>query len=335
MGSGNIAILGGGVAGMSAAIRLAEETAGEIDLYSNDLGGEYLSGGLKYLHATSHMMNFVMKTMKMAAHIEKVIGAVEVADRIHPHPESFWREPQWGDLVQRDYFTKTRGTKVTFNDTCMNNPFRANSLELKLVPTEGIQTLVVNMQNHIARHSRIKFHKMDINELSLASIINDYKYVIYTLPIQLLGNQIGYNFDFEFRPLNILRYEAFAGVWPLWMDYIYIPSPEYKFHRISLFQLNKSFTIDVEYNGGVDETVSDDVSKFMMQYFPTVGYEEISKYQMKVKGHLVTQKRETPPSIPANVFLLGRFAQWNSRVTFDNVLESVESIIEAIHKKGE
>ena len=49
---------------------------------------------------------------------------------------------------------------------------------------------------------------------------------------------------------------------------------------------------------------------------------------MAVKGHI--KNKDVNFNIPDNVFLLGRFAQWDSRVTFDKVLETAAGIVEDI-----
>lgn len=359
-----IAILGGGVAGMSAAIILAKQ-GHKVKIFSKDLGGEYLSGGLKYLHATPLMIDFVFDVMGLPIHIEKVNGAILWQYKIYQHPEWLWWLSGGGglqprpDVVQQQYWLKTRGDNLSkFESTCMNEPWVYRN-ELKLIPEGGISGLVEKMMYLVRNNNILDLDKKsslekwafdkrtdgsisiqigEISEALLEKIIGDYEHIIYTIPISLLGDLYKFKVKFNFRSLNIIRYCVESGAWPLWMDYIYIPEKIYRFHRVSFFKLNsQGLVMDLEVNGTLDESVlgdicDDDVPAFMDFNFPRTKIIHSQNYQMVVKGHI--ENSESNFEIPDNVFLLGRYAQWNSRITFDKVLDTLAQISKEIQEIG-
>lgn len=332
---------------MSAAIRLAEDDSDRnITIYSKDLGGEYLSGGLKFLHATPVMREFVMEIMNMPAHVEKVNGAIAWERELHQHPEFFWNVPDLGRSIQRHYWKKTRGlmprqpwilSKSTFENVCMNDPWRYRN-EVKLVPQGGIGSLIRNMESRILQN-RIHFEYQDIDSLFVQDVTRDSDFVVFTIPLKILGEAYGFKPKFEYKPLNITRFYITGGDWPLWMDYIYVPSDKYVFHRISFFRDDSHrLAMDVEVNGDTKdsfepfdhEVLCQDVAKFINQFFPFMEYVFSEDHLIPVKGHL--QNDPAKFEIPKNVFLLGRYAQWDSRVTFDKVLEGATKISEQINE---
>lgn len=336
----DIAILGGGIAGMSAAILLVDKVEGcDITIYSKDLGGEYLSGGLKYLHATPAMLDFVMNRMRMGVHLEKVNGAVYWDGEIWQHPEWFWylaseaATEHHADEIQRQYALKTRGADAIFKHTCMNDPWTYRN-EVKLVPNGGgIPSLIKNMEAHIRHHDRIRTKIVDVDEELLERLISEYNYVIYTIPIQFLGKLLCFQAEFEYRPLNIIRYFVIDGDWPIWMDYIYVPSDEFRFHRMSFFKIGLQKVIDVETNGQfegdeLDEIIDCDIPSFIRRAFPSLNFAHQHNHRLSVKGQLKSDSKTF--QIPEHIFLLGRYAQWDSRVTFDKVLGRAAKISERI-----
>ena len=120
-----VAVIGGGISGLVAVYYVIKILNEKVDIYTSDLGGEYLKGGLKYIHHTSYTQ-MLMHDLGIKYRIKKVNGAVCYKDEIYLHPEVFWHGKDIGKEMQMLHWKKTRGYSG-IDDSCMNDPWKYNS----------------------------------------------------------------------------------------------------------------------------------------------------------------------------------------------------------------
>src|SRR5262245_12450778 len=137
----NIAILGGGISGVSTAIILANKGL-SVDLYSDNLGGEYLSGGLKYIHDTTYTRLFIESIIGQDYSIRPVNGAIHRENSIFQYPYFFWFVGRLNaEPIQKRYWIKTRGESELFDPKCMNDPWKYREQQC-VVPNCGVRDLM-------------------------------------------------------------------------------------------------------------------------------------------------------------------------------------------------
>ncbi len=354
-----VAIIGGGISGMSAALFIKDfaenfsiKNDNDISLYADKLGGEFSSGGLKYIHNTDDTRYFIGNVLELDYEIKKVNGAVYYKGKLKSFPEYLYYNSlkngnTFGDSdIQNKYWNKTRGTESDFDDRCMNEPWRFRN-ELMLNPSKDI---IDAMKSNI-KESDIKIFYINVNKDLLRDIIKENDLVIYTIPFHLLANAYGIELDAadaNTKPtqLHIERFKVVSDENNIWCDYIYVTDAEYKFHRISKhIGIMGGVYIDVEYND-VNFNIYDQIKNyerlkhFMYQNFGSI-IEEYSKWinnrsvqTFQIKGQIKNDlSQKALNKIPKNVMLLGRFAEMNKKVTFDKVLEKLYLYAKNIHNK--
>ncbi len=324
-----IAVIGFGVTGISAVKYLLSLgiKINQIDVFSKDVGGEYNKGGLKYILHTFNTEKFFDDVIKMDYVIERVNGAVFVGGFVHPFPEFFWYEREIGDEIQKRYWLKTRKSLDGFDTGCMNEPWNYKN-QLKIVPDgDFIQSMV----NDIWNANQYIVKKQPIDSEVLAEMINKYDLIIYTIPIHplfnLLGIDSGKQEHYESAKLTIQRFQINKHK-PFWFEYLYVPSFDYSFHRMDF----KPSFIDVEINDS-----SDDYSQLHQQVSKIVNTLSHGKVNVlhntnpsmtiNIKGQIKYDLTDYQilEKIPNNVVLLGRYAEWNKRVTWDKVVSRLFS----------
>ena len=108
-----VLILGGGITGMAAAyLHWYYNNNTKVTIVTNELGGEYFSGGLKYIHDTPATRKFITD-LGFQPKVRKVNGAMLQQFGILPYPECFLREPERSrDFIQKSYWQKTRPESI-------------------------------------------------------------------------------------------------------------------------------------------------------------------------------------------------------------------------------
>lgn len=349
-----IAIIGGGISGMSAALFIQDfaanfliKSADDISLYADKLGGEFSSGGLKYIHNTDDTRYFIGSVLELDYQIKKVNGALWHKGKLRSFPEYLYFDSLNKDSdIQNKYWNKTRGTETDFDDRCMNEPWRFRN-ELMLYPSNDI---VDTMKNFIEGSDIKKFY-LTVDKKLLVDIIKENDLVIYTIPFHMLAEAYGIELDepdAKTKPtqLHIERFRVVSNEQNIWCDYIYVTDAEYKFHRISKhIGIMGGVYIDVEYNDhnfNIYDQIKnyEKLKQFLFNNFGSV-IEDYSKWIMnrsvqtfQIKGQIKNDLSQKALSkIPKNVMLLGRFAEMNKKVTFDKVLEKLYLYVKNIHSK--
>lgn len=314
-------IIGGGIAGITAFTmlnRVAGVPTENIEIYTDRLGGEYLSGGLKYLKMTSKSKKFVEMIYGTDYMIKKVVGAVLVDRRVFEYPSSLYFDDDLGN-IQKKYWDKTRGKDSEFDERCMNNPWSKNSVtELKIIPNDpkGLEDLIGNLIRMIPESS-IKYTTVD--EHLLRELAGAGNKIIYTIPIFLLSKYL--NTTLTVKNTNKELYlERFridnSHADKIWWDYLYVPDKKYPFHRVSL----TNTIMDFEMNNA-DYSIRE-IERFMIDYVGDF-FHKLNSSSFKIKGQIVQDVNmdNFANLLPKNILLLGRFAQFDKRVTWDKVIE--------------
>jgi hypothetical protein len=324
-----IAIIGGGISAMSAYIILKKNFSGDdIKIYSDNLGGDFSKGGLKFINCTEYTVRF-FDQLNIEYETVKVNGAIFVNGKVESYPEYMYRNIQDGIYQQILYWDTTRGNVSKNVDIkCMNDPWN-NRVEIKLEPIVGIDLMMNSIKGLVINGmvSKNDFIKCTVNTDMLLKLSNEYDLIIYTIPINILldAYKVKYEYDkIKQQSLNIIRVKANTN--KIWWDYLYVPN-QYPFHRIS--KNSSNMTLDIESNlysnifNGISVNKKEDfiienlygLSKRLGFNF---NYECTNK--INIKGQITIDKDFQDFN---NIFLLGRFAQWNKRITFDIVLKRI------------
>lgn len=346
-----IVILGGGIVGMAAALIAANKYPNaKISIIANEFKGNFSKGGLKYLHATPGMWRFMddLSVSKIIGE-RKINGACLIESgggyKVVSYPDYFWfnkgtkYESQIWD-IQQEFWAKTRGNDK-FSSTCMNNPHvYKNNTFIELNPVH----LLNIMLDYIERNENIMLYKQQITLSSLrelfADVLKDEIDVIYTIPVSLLY-QLVMNRPFSSKAamLKIFKMEISGVGRHGWWDYLYVPQTEFLFHRISVTGRNlygdgdvKDLYLDIETNSDVADgyVIKKQFDELNQELF---GFREPTycmNYLIEIPGHLITSKADDfelfKQYLPENLFLVGRYAMWDSRMTFDRAVNALYSI---------
>lgn len=323
-----IAVIGGGVSGMVITVCLKNmlEDSVDIDLVSNDIGGEYANGGLKYIHFTGYVKSFFVHDLDITEYkTSKIIGAINIDKSIYCYPDYLWKLNylgQYSDAVgiQKQYWDKTRQVKHShydslFDKKCMNDPWNFNS-DLKIEPVIGGLDAFIDILKQKTLIS-CNWIQSNVDHLVMDHIINTYDLIFYTIPINILLTYMQTNISVIYDSLSIYRFNTdhhYAGN-KVWWDYLYLPDDEMKFHRVSKSQ--NSF--DVETTHQENDIVVSQFTDFMKKYYDITNLELEFASNIKIKGHLNNALK--PFNIPDKIITVGRYAEWNKRITLDKVIK--------------
>lgn len=322
-----IAVVGFGITGISAVNYLLSLgiKPNEIDVFSKDIGGDYNKGGLKYILHTSDTERFFDEIIKMEYSINRINGAVYIDGQVHPFPEYFWYERELGDVIQKQYWIKTRKTIDGFDTSCMNEPWNYKN-QLKIVPSGDFMRVMVDKVLTANQHM---IKRQDIDAEMLAEMINNYDLIIYTIPVYPLFSMLGIDSikmnQYESAKLTIQRFQMNKHN-PFWWEYLYVPLFHYQFHRLDI----KPPFIDVEINNSNCDY--SEIHQQLSMLLRTLYFEKVSilhntnpSLTINIKGQIKYDLTDYQilEKIPKNVLLLGRYAEWNKRVTWDKVLNKL------------
>jgi hypothetical protein len=316
-----ITIFGGGINGLTATLVVNSiKKDSEIRILTKDLGGNFSSGGLKYLKFTEHTEKFMDECFsEMEYSVKNPIGAVYNEGEIYNFPLYLYTIFN-GAGIQEKYWIKTGRDKRKFDNRCMNDALNFRT-ELSIDLKDKFDSLTDVMSNKVRGIVDIEFIDFNLDIFNKAVIESDI--VIYTLPLSFLSKVIGKELKSNFvaSDLNIHKYKISEMLLnKIWFNYIYIPGDEYKFHRLTV-DANESM-IHCEINS--EENIDEDVDNFIIENFGKPYYTQ-KVGQVNIKGQITTDVdiELVQSKLPENVVLLGRFAEWNKRITWDDVVEKL------------
>jgi hypothetical protein len=329
-----IAIIGGGISALTAAYLIKKKFINKvaIDIISNDdLGGEFLKGGFKYMYYTKDIAD-IFDQLNIPYELKVINGALYYQDKIYQYPFCLFSN-QVNNKVQNEYWMKTRDDAETFDDRCMNNPWSLRT-EIKIEPLtkNKYADYLLSIIEFIKRDDGIRSIVATVDSKNIQHMYSEYDLIIYTIPITILleSMNIKYNIeDFINQSLCIIRAEA--DTYKIWWDYLYVPESGFPFHRIS--KIGKNNYLDFEVNNNNYKYIYECIKRFGKK----IDIDKISitnDYAIKLKGQISIDAKISHYNIFDNIILLGRFAEWNKKITYDLVVHKIlNEIIPNITKK--
>lgn len=313
--SERVVIVGGGMSGLVASWAFQEHGQDPVILEPQPvLGGDFLAGGLKYIHKTASMM--AMLDFHDVPYADYTInGAIYLKGKVEPYPAHIdTLDPEQSATIQADHYRKTRRMEIgSFGAKSMNDPGSGKSdrRALRCDPKELIDALaaVARVQKAGVRAIESKTSRIQLGDGTWM----EYDKLVLTIPLWVIARMCDW-----FVPegmalaLNIIRVQPKRDPFAKW-DYVYTPyTPGDAIHRISAAE------------GGWDCEVNGDWSKIeakamddLAALFPA-GF-TIANIKTGLKGHLI--ELPEPVRWPENVAPLGRFAKWDPRATTDVTLD--------------
>lgn len=342
-----VAIIGAGASGLAAMNILAARCI-NVDVYSNNVGGDYLSGGLKYIHYNPYVEKFLGEEMGSGFYWSKINGALVGESGLCFYPEILWRASAVEvDKFRREYATKT-GRAIQTDEINYNFLFNPNHVydkeSLKIIPKLGLAWFMDLMKFRLSTgivngKKCVRHFKFDVDSKKLKEIIQDYDYVVYTAPINFLLKTLEIPFHFNYSQLHISRYRVTNHISKIWWDYAYVPLLKYFDQEIPFYRLSQAKLSDTEVYLDVELPISFEnnlknskwvntlLGFFARRYLlmPEARFEPLGLYPISIKGNFNYKESISHllSEIPENIFLLGRFAQWDRRVVLASVIQRI------------
>lgn len=315
-------ILGGGIAGMLAAYALRWQRDVVLLEAAPKLGGNYLAGGLKYLHGSPEMAE-LLDELNIVYTKREPIGAVRLIDGIHPHPE--WIRTMAhldADFIQMKHWIKTRGTDAGYKGDCMNDPLGEPEVAFMCDLQEMMRRLVELVSRSTTVHLSCKLSSIG----SRAARSDDgtlfwYDHLVPTIPIGSISNLTPHLKLPQGKTSRLMILNVHASK-PEW-DYMYTPLAR---HISRLSWSGRHVQAEVPLHDWQDD--NEKLKQFVDEANELVPDATMVEIGPIIPGHLLPLPVQ--PSWPKNWHPLGRFAEWNSRATADKVLSRARRISEAI-----
>lgn len=310
-----VVIIGGGMSGLIAA-HVANKHANvqTVILEPRNLGGDFLAGGLKYIHKTAPMIK-LLDGLDIPWADYTVKGGILLRGEVHDYPDCLdAMSKDEAARVQADHYRKTRRMEIgSFGSRSMNDPGSGKSDQraLRCDPRALVDELARKVRVVKAGVQRIeaKTNRVQLNDGSW----HPFDKLIVTIPLWVVHHIADFYVPEGLAmALNIVRFAPKKDPFTKW-DYVYTPyTPGDAVHRLSAHEGGW----DAEVNGDWDvmePKAMDDLAAM----FPA-GF-RIQTIAKGLKGHLLSLP--DPVRWPDNIAPLGRFARWDPRDTTDATLE--------------
>ncbi len=312
-----VVIVGGGVSGLVASYVFSQAEGVDCRvLEPNVVGGEFLAGGLKYIHRTADV-EVMFNDLDVIWSDFTVRGGILLRGKVLRYPNCFsGMDPEQAKRIQADHYRKTRRAEGgAHSRTAMNDPAAT-------APRRALRCHFPDMVDQLSRAANVlKFGVKKVAEREL--ILDDgsrmpYDYLVLTIPLWVIREIV----DF-YVPHGIAMNLNLANVFPrrdryAHGDYVYTPyTPADSVHRIS--PLRSGYSVEVNGELHRDRLASD------LNFIFKDGW-ALESVQEGLKGHLLPL--ETEAEWPDNIAPLGRFAQWDPRATMDVALDGAKKLAE-------
>lgn len=309
-----VLIVGGGVSGLVCAYAMRQVGVEPTILEPNKLGGEFLAGGLKYIHETDDVKK-MFDDMGLAYSDYSIQGGILLRNVVQPYPKCLGEmAPEDSAAVQADHYRKTRRSEPGDDaKRAMNDPASTK-------PRKALRCDFFDMVRQLSEDLNII--KAGVKKIEAQDVITSdgvkipYDYCVVTIPLWALKWMVNwYVPEGVSMRLNLAQVTPRKDRYASW-DYVYTPyTPDDVIHRIS--QHGSGYS--VEANGILDNMKLHSDLNFI---FPE-GW-TIEDLKEGLKGHLLPLQNQ--PDWPGNIAPLGRFAQWDPRATTDTTLEEAKKL---------
>lgn len=298
------------------------------------LGGNFLAGGLKYLHDTPTMRN-LLDRLGVNFELYQPVGRLNHLGEILPHPEAMRAMTDDERFsVQMAHWAKTRASYQNMSPTCMNDPLGDHgalkcdldifmrNLEHELRASHLIDIRTTHPVSTIGGNGAIRFQRSDV-----PIVVCDL--LVPTIPLPFLAKLAPWaNLPkAEVTKLFLVKFEVPVGQMPLW-DYMYTPHNEFisRLYRADAGHVVAEVPAYIlESRCEHTDTPTDQtIANITLQARNLTGIDVIPYSTQVIPGHL--QPLHVPLVWPANWAPLGRFAQWDARATADKVLDSAVAL---------
>lgn len=319
-----VLIVGGGIAGLIANWTFKQHKNVEVSILEpGRVGGDFLAGGLRYIHATEEMVSMLSDNLVTYTNYQ-VSGGILLRGSVWPYPTVLKTMAVADRIrVQSDHYRKTRRTEPSGEDALksMNDPestgsrgaLRADAGAL-IRKLESAATVLVDGAVAVETPQGTHWPRV----LGTSGIRHAYDYLVFTIPLWAVRRMVPW-----FVPealalkLNIVNIDVTRDPLSKW-DYVYTPyTPGGLIHRIS--PRDGGWT--AEFNGDwieKDDETSLKLTSDLNFLFPN-GW-ALNVVRKGLNGHLLPL--DSAPEWPVNVRPIGRFAEWDPRATADVVLSN-------------
>jgi hypothetical protein len=306
-------VIGGGISGLISA-HVFKSRGWDVKIVeSKKIGGEFASGGLKYVHQTDSMID-MLDELCVPYSLYQVRGGIHLRGDVIPYPQCLSDMPSSeSDRIQSDHYLKTRKTEQdewgerSMNDPAAISPKKAMKTNFEdLIETLGVRSTIIKGEVTKIDHERKVAFVRSGNERSYV----EYDAAVVTIPLWIVKNISTFRVpEVAAMRLNIAqilpRIDDYAGY-----DYVYTPyTPANVVHRISPYEGGYC----CEANGVIDRVELNSDLNFLFPH----GY-VLDWVREGLQGHLLPL--EFQPEWPESVRPIGRFAKWEPRSTMDVAL---------------
>jgi 2-polyprenyl-6-methoxyphenol hydroxylase-like FAD-dependent oxidoreductase len=311
-----IVIIGGGVSGLVASYVFRQHPGLDVMvLEEKSVGGEFLAGGLKYIHHTEEMVE-LFDALDLVHSNFIVNGGILLQDVVRPYPKCFSEmDKERVAQIQADHWRKTRRSEPGPEARkSMNDPASTK-------PRQAIRCNYRDMINALAKGAllcKASVEKIETGRLlTTTGVAVPYDFLIVTNPLWSLREMANFYVpEGVAMALNVAVIDARRDRYTRW-DYVYTPyTPDNAVHRFS----PAGGGYAVEGNGAFRGLAfTSDLNFLFPEGWCLVSFKE------GLKGHLLPL--DMGADWPPNVAPLGRFAQWDARATMDVVLLEARKLL--------
>lgn len=314
-----VVIVGGGASGLICSYVFSHYRDVEtVVIEPGKPGGEFLAGGLRYVHRTDEMVG-MLTDLNVVFTTYTVQGGILLHGKVEPYPRCLRSlSKERAARIQQDHYRKTRRTEPgQFASKAMNDPESVG-------PRRALRCDFRRAIRELAFRTRLvneRLVRVEQGAIQASQVRIPYDYLVLTIPLWVIKRVVSFSVpDAMAVRLNVVNIEPHADKYVKW-DYVYTPyTPDDLIHRIS----PKDGEYSCEFNGDWGEDENRKLHSDLNYLFPD-GW-ALADVKRGLKGHLLPLSDQ--PEWPANVRPLGRFAQWNPRATLDVVINEAHKIAE-------
>lgn len=313
-----VLIIGGGISGLIANYVFKQYRGVEVKVMEpGQPGGEFASGGLKYLHRTDEIVA-MMSDLGVVFSNHSIRGGILLHGNVEAYPRILTEMPkERADRIRLDHYRKTRRQEPgEFGSRAMNDP---EDVGVRKALSCDIQELIRRLSGEV---TFIKARLDRINDKFVTTTGGGshwFDFLVLTIPLWVIKQSANFNVpEGHAMRLNVATVEVVKDRYAKW-DYVYTPyTPSDAIHRVS----SVGGGYQCEINGEFEQLklVSD------LNFIFKDGW-VLSSVKEGLKGHLLPLSER--PIWPEHVAPIGRFAKWDPRSTADVVADDARELAES------